>query len=147
MPLPLGLALALTAPAVLAQPHEYTRGDYTLRSSVVASTAVSEVTAREHGIVPAANRAILNVTLQRASPKAWNPVPAEVTVHLRDTRGVARRLQVREVRAGGGVSYLSDFEYAPAEVLEFEIIATPVDGGRPLELRFRDRLFATAPSS
>lgn len=140
----LGFALGAAAASAMAQAYEQRSGDYTLRSSVVASTAISATASRQHGIEPSPTRALVTVSLQKSlhddQGKAWNPVPAEVTVEF---RGEAREwavLPVTEVRANGGVSYVGVFDHAAPEELEFVINGRPQGGGASIVLRFNKRM-------
>ncbi len=133
-------ALALAAGSAAARPHEATRGAHTLRASVVRSTDIAQITARGHGIRPSPRRAVLNVTLLRHDARALTAVPAKVSARVRDLLGASHSLRLREVRAGGRVSYLGDFVHQSGETLDFDIAARPAAGGAPLRLQFRERM-------
>ena len=136
-------ATALAAGPAAAQPHEATRGAYTLRASVVRSTDISAAAAREHGIRPSPRRGVLNVTLLRRAGERRAAVPARVEARVRDAVGRPQDVRLREVRAGGRVSYVSGFALQPGQVLDFSISARPADAGAGAEriaLRFRERM-------
>lgn len=137
-----GVLLAFAA-AAAAQPQTRDFGPYTLRSSTTASDNIAPETARKHGIEPDPRRAVLNVTvLVDGAPGAERTVPAEVQATARTLSGKPRPIEMREVDAGGYVSYIGSYEFVPREVLEFEITARPEGSDQVLSMRYEERLWA-----
>lgn len=137
-----GLLLAISAFCAVAQVHEARRGDFVLRSSTVASDRINPATAGKHGIEPSPTRGVLNVTVLRG--RNGRTVPAEVAASSVNLAGVRQDIEMREVRAGGRVSYLGSYDFLPREVIDFEITARPLRpaNSRPLSLKYRDRMWA-----
>lgn len=128
------LALAACAVSSHAQSHETRQGDYRLRSSTVASDRISPAAAAQHGIEPAASRAVLNVlVLRRSSGAEESPVAATVTASMQNLAGVRRDIALREVNENGRVSYIGSYEFLPREVIDFEVTAVP-EGAQPASL-------------
>ena len=139
-----GLALAACAAASHAQSHEIRQGDHLLRSSTVASDRISAAAARQHGIEPAANRAVLNVLVLQRSGAVDTPVAAKVTASMQSLAGVRRDIALREVQENGRVSYIGSYEFLPREVIDFEVTALP-GGAQPasmLKLGYREQMGA-----
>jgi hypothetical protein len=141
------VALLLGGALAHAQPHERSvdlaQGSFTLRASVVQSTDISAVTAREHGITPGPGTGVLNVTLFRHDGERREPVAAaQIDAQVRDLFGTPRSVALQPVSANPGVSYFAGFKHEPAEVLDFTIRATAGPSAEPIELSFRERLGA-----
>lgn len=138
----LALVAALAATALAAQPHESHEHGYTLRSSTVRSTTLDPATARAHGITPAADRAVLNIVVQRQDgPAIGNNVPAQVEASARNLTGLDREIPLRAATAPNGeTSYVGSFDFASREVLDFRIRARPFDADTRLELTYRERM-------
>lgn len=143
MKVALALALAMAAGVTSAQPHQATRGDLTLRSSTVASGMIDSAAADRHGIEQAPDVGVLNVLLARTQAGRLHPIPAEVTAEAWSLSGVRQKIEMREVREGGRVSYLGTYDFLPREVIDFRITARPLDAraGPSLTLAYRDRMW------
>lgn len=140
--LTVALALVACAAGSHAQSHETRQGDYLLRSSTVDSDSIDPATAEQHGIEPAASRAVLNVLVLRRSGALDTPVVAAVTASMQNLAGVRRDIALREVNENGRVSYIGSYEFLPREVIDFEIIALP-GGAQPaseLKLGYREQM-------
>ena len=135
--------LLVLAFAAAAQPHETTLGDFTLRSSTVASATIDEATAKRHGIDQAPDVGVLNVLLARSEAGRLQPVPARVEAQAWSASGVRQQIELREVREGGRISYMGTYDFLPREVIDFRITAEPVGhgAGPTLSLAYRDRMW------
>ncbi len=137
------LGLGACTASSQAQVHETRQGDHLLRSSTVASDRIDPATARQHGIEPAASRAVLNVLVLRREGAADTPVAAAVTASMQNLAGVRRDISLREVSENGRVSYVGSYEFLPREVIDFDITALP-EGAQPdgmLKLGYRERMW------
>lgn len=143
-PLALALALSMLAPSASAQAHQVQRGDLVLRSSSVASDRIDATTAKRHGIEPSPRRAVLNVVVLSAGHGGRKTFPAQVSASTRSLAGVRQEIEMREVRENDRVSYVGSYQFAPREVLDFEIRAVPTASDRqsPLTLRYRERMWS-----
>lgn len=137
------LSCAAWSAVALAQPHAVQHGLFTLRSSVVNSQSISPESAREHGIEPSEDRAVLNVVLLRDVDGVSWPIRAAVSATRTTLAGVQRDIELRPVSDQGRVSYVGTFEFVPREVLDFKVTAR-IDPASPLlELSFRERMAPT----
>lgn len=136
----------LLAPALLAftaangQDHAQTQGGYTLRSSLVASTALPEAMLKANGFGPASDKALLNVVVLKGHGEQREPVAARVDAKMRDLMGMSHHIDMREVRDNDRISYFGMVDHAPGEAMTFEIEATPQGSDKPLKLTYQDRL-------
>lgn len=89
----------LLAPALLAfstanaQDHAYSEGDYTVRSSLVASTALPEAMLKANGFDAAPDKALLNVVVLKGRGERREPVAARVDARMRDLMGMTHRIR------------------------------------------------------
>ena len=133
--------LSLGCTTAWAQAHEARSGSFVLRSSAVASQTFSASAAKAHGIKPAADRAVLNVLVERTDGGTRTNVPATVQASVTNLAGIRRNVEMRRVVGNGMVSYLGTFDFLPREVLDFRIVATPEGSAAPIELIYRDRMW------
>lgn len=136
-------ALALSAPTneALAQAHEARQGPYVLRSSAVATQQFDAAAARRHGIEPAPNRAVLNITVLREQGQTLRNVPASISATASDLTGRKREITMRPVTENEMVSYIGAFDFLPRQVVRMEIEATPRGAERPLRLSYEERMW------
>ncbi|WP_332743008.1 DUF4426 domain-containing protein [Hydrogenophaga sp.] len=139
------LACTVWSAVALAQPHAVRHGLFTLSSSVVNTQSISAETARQHGIEPSEQRAVLNVVVFRDVDGVQWPIRAAVSATRTTLLGVQRDVELRQVEDQGRVSYVGTFEFVPREVLDFSVTAR-IDPASPLlELSFRERMTPTQP--
>jgi hypothetical protein len=127
----------------VAQVHEARTADYLMRASTVASERIDADTAARHGIDVAPDRAVLNVVVLRRNPPASSSestVAAEVSARTRNLAGTTYDVELKEVRENGRTSYLGSYTFLPAEVLDIQVLATPVGAKAPLTLEYRERM-------
>lgn len=129
--------------AALAQAHVAESGGHTLRASVMPSNQLLSEVAREHGIVIADDRGVLNVVVleveQGEKQSGPRSVPAEISATRIDLLGRVETVEMREVRANGGVSYLGSFEVVDSPMARYLIEALPAGVAQPLSVEFEER--------
>jgi hypothetical protein len=138
-------ALLLLAGAAQAQSHSTESGSYLLRSTTVASEQIDAEAAQRHGVVPARDRAVVNVVLlRRDGAGAYTTVPARVTVSMHTMSSYSSNIEMSEVRENGGISYLGSYEFLPRQMINFEVLAAPTEDAQqqPLTLDYRERMWS-----
>lgn len=141
------LSLSLAGPA-WSQAHTQRFGSYTLQSSSVNSEALSAETAREHGIEPAPDRAVLNVVVLKDEQGASRTVPARVQARVTSLAGAIEEVPMRETRAQGRVAYTGTYTILPRQVLDISVTARLEGSGEALKMSYRERMWAgTGPNS
>jgi hypothetical protein len=146
-PMRSGLLQALTAialcgaplQAALAQAHEAEAGVHTMRASVVPSSQLSSEAAREHDIAVADDLGVLNVVVLERKQGDERSVPAEISATRIDLVGRVETVEMREMRANDGVSYLGSFRAKDATVARYRIEALPAGVTQPLIVEFEER--------
>lgn len=138
-----GALLGLAATMAQAQSHVERQGPYLLRSSSVSTLNLAPESARKHGIERAADRAVLNVVVQKVEEgNQLRTVPAEVTAQVRTLAGVVQEVQMSETRSGDYVAYSGVYNYLPREVIDIMVNARPAGAQTPLEITYRERMWA-----
>ncbi|MEO8740417.1 MAG: DUF4426 domain-containing protein [Casimicrobiaceae bacterium] len=122
-----------------AQPHQVTKGNYTLRSSTVNSESISASMAKAHGFEQAPSVSILNVTVIEKDRAGKPTVPAVLTVDIRDLTGRKLPIEMKVDHENGSVSYYGTYHRLPNQTLAFDITAAPEGSSRILKMRYRDR--------
>lgn len=137
------LLITLSATSAQAQSHVERRGPYLLRSSSVSTLNLSAEAARKHGIERADDRAMLNVVVQKVGKgNQLQSVPAEVTAQVRTLAGVVNDVDMKETRSGDYVAYSGVYTYLPREVVDIMVTAKPRGAEAPLEVSYRERMWA-----
>lgn len=135
--------LSLGLPAMAqAQAHQTRSGACTLRSSTVASQSIPERMARSQGFVPAADLAIVNVTVTCKGRSGPRSVPAEIRVIKADLVGTEETVAMHEDRQNGYVSYIGTYRHVAGQVVQLSISAKPEATGQALTLAYRQRFAA-----
>ncbi|MDQ3445989.1 MAG: DUF4426 domain-containing protein [Pseudomonadota bacterium] len=131
--------LSAALPLAWGQAHVAESGVHTMRASVTPSAALATETARAHGIDVAADRGVVNVVVLERGDAGQRPVPAEVSATRTDLAGRPETIEMREIRANGGISYLGTFTVLTSPTARFRISARPAKAGQPLTVEFEER--------
>jgi hypothetical protein len=125
--------------SAMAQAHVAESGAHTLRASVVPSNRLSSEAAREQGITVADDRGVLTVVVLQGEQGQQRSVPAQVSATRIDLSGRMEPIDMREVRTGGGVSYLGTFRVVTSPTARFRVEAVPTGASQPLGVEFEER--------
>ena len=131
--------LAAALPLAWGQAHIAESGVHTMRASIVPSTALATESARAHGIEVAADRGVINVVVLERGDGGQRPVPAEVSATRTDLIGRPETIEMREIRANSGISYLGTFTVHKSRTARFQISAWPAQASQPLTVEFDER--------
>lgn len=139
----LGLALCLLALAAGPARAESFKdfGEYRVHYNAFTSDMLTPEVARNYGIQRSGYRAVLNIAVQREGSEGYVPVTAEISATATNLNAQMRRLDLREVREDQAVYYITDFEVANEEVLDFDVRVRPRGEEREFGLRFRQQFF------
>ena len=132
----------LSVSPVQATPVSKDFGDYTVHINAVNSDTIQPNMAKAYNIVRSKNRGLLTISLVKKSlsenPK---PVKAKVTGKATNLTGQLKDIQIREINDGGAVYYISEFQVADKEVLDFTVYLTPDDKTSPFTVELRQQFF------
>lgn len=117
-------------------------GDYVVHYNALTTDFLSPEVARHYGITRSKNRAMLNITvLKKGLGLAAHPVKATVSARAVNLNQQIKALSIREVNDGNAIYYIAEFPVDHGETLDFDIQAEPIDGGRRMNVRFRQQFF------
>jgi hypothetical protein len=116
-------------------------GRYEVLYSVFAADFLQPPIAQAYGIVRAADRAVLNITVRRRLDAGGDEAIAAVVSGTRGDLVHTRALEFREVSEPGARYYLADFPIRNDETQYFTVRIVPVGEAAALELRFDKRMF------
>ncbi len=115
-------------------------GDYEVHYSVFNSSFLGPENAARYGVVRAADRAVLNISVRSRRDGKSRPVPAQVRA-IRNDLIHRRPLEFTRVQEQDAVYYLAQFLFQHRERLHFEITVEPAGGSRAYSFRFQQRLY------
>jgi hypothetical protein len=147
-----GLAGCGQSPApgsrAVPQAQEITRatfqefGDHVVHFNAQSTTMLPPEVARAYGIQRSANRAMLNVAVQRKLPEGGStPVSAAVSVDATNLLGQQKDVRIRELRDADAIYYIGEVTVANEEILSFTISVRPEGADAPYEVRFRQQFY------
>lgn len=135
-------ALCLPSMPAKAQSHTEQFGPYTVRSSSVSSQTLAPSSAREHGIEPAPDLAVLNVLVQHTDEQGHvRTVPADVKAQTRTLTGVTRDVPLKESSVNGYITYTGTYTFLPRQVIDLMITAQPRGTHQVLNTTYRERMW------
>jgi hypothetical protein len=116
-------------------------GRYEVLYTVFAADFLQPQIAQAYGIVRAADRAVLNITVRRQLDTGGDEAIAAVVSGTRGDLVHTRALEFREVVEPGARYYLADFPIRNDETQYFTLRILPAGEASALELRFDKRMF------
>ncbi len=125
--------------AAWAQAHQSTSGPCTLRSSTVDSGSIAVSIAAKRGFSPAADLAIVNVTVTCKGRRGNGTVAANIDVTRADLAGTKEPVEMHVDRQNGYVSYYGTYRHLPGQVVRLAVAATPEGGSPRITLAYQHR--------
>jgi hypothetical protein len=143
-----GCDRAPTAAAAPAQPatesfQEF--GNYSVHYNALRTDSLTADVARSYGIQRSSNRVMLTVTILRKEGAQGHgkPVDGVVDVSAHNLNGQMKGIEMRRVSEGDAIYYLGEVSISGAEILVFDISATPSGEGMPLKVKLQREFFAS----
>jgi hypothetical protein len=136
------------APAVAAaQPANETFqefGNYEVHFNALRTDTLMPEIARAYGIQRSANRVMLTVTILRkdAEHAPRKPVEGAVQADAYNLNGQLKNLEMRRVTEGEAIYYIGEVAISGAEILVFDISATPAGETAPFKAKLKREFFA-----
>jgi len=121
-----------------------TVGDYTVHFSAFTTDTLQPNMAKAYNITRSKNRGMFTLSLMKkvndVSPLG-KAVRAKIESKASNLSGQLRDFNVREIDEGNAVYYISVFHVTQGETLDFDIEITPLDGGKPFHVKFRQAFY------
>jgi hypothetical protein len=114
-------------------------GDHVVHFSAQTTDQLPPEVARAYSIVRSKNRAMLNVSVLRASDNA--AVEAGVTVKAVNLTGQLKNITMRQIDEQNAIYYIGEVAIANRETLIFDISVTPEGEDSPSDVRFKRQFF------
>ena len=136
------LANALCLGSASATPVSKDFGEYTVHINAFNSDTLQPSMAKAYNITRSKNRGLLTISVVKNS-LSGNPTPVKAKVSGKATNltGQLKDIQIREINDGGAVYYISEFQVADKEVLDFTVYLTPNNNSSPFTVELRQQFF------
>ncbi|MCI0505407.1 MAG: DUF4426 domain-containing protein [Gammaproteobacteria bacterium] len=137
--------LFLTCAAVTganATPAAESFGDYTIHINAFSSDTLQPNMAKAYNIIRSKNRGLLTISVVKKSNSSNGmPIKARVNAKATNLTGQLKNIEIREINDGGAVYYISEFNIADKEILDFTINVKPTDNNGPYTVTLRQQFF------
>ncbi len=114
-------------------------GDHVIHFSAQSTDQLPPEIARAYNIVRSKNRAMLNVSVLRASDN--KAVTADVTVKTVNLTGQLKNVTMRRINEQDAIYYIGEVLVANRETLIFDISVTPDGEDSSSEVRFKRQFY------
>jgi len=120
-------------------------GDYELHYNALRTDSLTPEVARSYGIQRSSNRVMLTVTIlhKQADQSPRKPIDGEVKVDAYNLNGQLKDIDMRRVSEGEAIYYLGEVSISGAEILVFDISATPTGESAPFKVKLKREFFAS----
>lgn len=127
---------------VSATPATKDFDDYTIHLNAFNSDTLQPNVAKAYNIIRSKNRGLLTISVVKKSlSENGKPVKASVNAKATNLTGQLKNIEIREINDGGAVYYISEFQVADKEILDFTINVTPDTGNGPYTVELRQQFF------
>mgnify|MGYP002700185180 CR=1 FL=1 len=139
-----GFLLLLLVPMYAAADNAYDFGDYTVYYNAFTADSLPPEMASAYGIERSKYKGVLNISVQQKGqagvflPKA---VDAAVSVDAVNLVGQLKKLKMRRISEGESIYYISEFRISNEELLEFNVVISPVTSSKPLTFEFKQKFY------
>jgi hypothetical protein len=134
-----------TAPAQPATDSHQEFGNYSVHYNALRTDSLTPEVARSYGIQRSSNRVMLTVTILRKEGTNANgkPVDGTVEVSAYNLNGQMKGIDMRRVSEGDAIYYIGEVSISGAEILVFDISATPTGEATPFKVKLQREFFAS----
>lgn len=101
-------------------------GDFIVHFNALSTESLPPKVAQAYGIIRSKNRGLLNVSVVRKDGLAGG-VEADIKVRATNLTGQLRNIELRKIQEQDAIYYISDFNVADRETLDFFITVTTAD--------------------
>jgi hypothetical protein len=136
---------AATAPAQPATESFQNFGNYSVHYNALRTDSLTPDVARSYGIQRSSNRVMLTVTIlhKEGVQGPGKPIDGAVEVSAYNLNGQMKGIEMRRVSEGDAIYYLGEVSISGAEILVFDISATPTGEAMPFKVKVQREFFAS----
>jgi uncharacterized protein DUF4426 len=132
--------LALPSPARAEQSQDF--GPYVVHYNAITTDTLLPEVARVYNITRSKNRAMLTLSvLKKVMNTTGMPVAAAITGSATNLNGQLRTLDMREIREGNAIYFVSEIPVAKRETLDFNLQIIPKGSSSTFTVKFRQEFF------
>ncbi len=115
-------------------------GDYIVHYNAFTTDVLHAETAKQYNIRRGKNRGMINISIQKKN-KNHTAVTADVSGTASNLTGQLKSLDIKEIKEGDAIYYVSDFSVANRETLDFSVDIKVSGKDKPLKVSFRQQFF------
>jgi hypothetical protein len=115
-------------------------GDYIVHYNAFTTDALHAETAKHYNIRRSKNRGMINISVQKKNNNN-SAVTADVSGTASNLTGQLKSLDMKEIKEGEAIYYISDFSVANRETLDFSVDIKVAGKDKPLKVTFRQQFF------
>jgi len=115
-------------------------GGFVVHYNAYSADTLQPEIAKIYNITRSRSRGVVVVSVLRGEGPNAKGVKAEVSGTSVNLNGQLRELDMREIREGQALYYVSDFAVTQEETLDFTFSVTP-EGGSAVPVKFRQQFF------
>lgn len=132
----------LTLSTATAAPQSKTFNDYTIHFNAFTSDTLQPQIAKAYNITRSKNRALLTISvIKKSLSPTGMPVVATISAKATNLTGQLKDIQIREIKDGPAIYYLSEFHVTDKEVLDFVIQVQPENNSGPYQMTLRQQFY------
>ncbi|MFV2059200.1 MAG: DUF4426 domain-containing protein [Gammaproteobacteria bacterium] len=114
--------------------------DYIVHYNAFTTDILHPKTAKQYNIRRSKNRGMINIAIQKKN-KTHTAVTADVSGTASNLTGQLKNLDIKEIKEGDAIYYISDFSVANRETLDFSVDIKVEGKDKPLKVTFRQQFF------
>src|SRR5262245_18139541 len=120
-------------------------GNFSVHYNALRTDSLTPEIARSYGIQRSPNRVMLTVTiLRKDTPQSQGkPVDGTVEVSAHNLNGQMKGIEMRRVSEGDAIYYIGEVSISGAEILVFNISATPTGEALPFKVKLQREFYST----
>jgi hypothetical protein len=138
-------AFALTLlllPAAGMGENSTSNNGYTVHHNAIKTDFLSPEIAQAYGIQRSKFRGMVNISvIKNIEGTTGQAVPAKITIQAKNLMGVPKPLELREIREGEAIYYISDFPITDGETVTFKLQVVPENSDSGITARFSQQFY------
>lgn len=134
---------AALQPAQISNESFVASDTHELHFNAVRTDTLLPDTARAYGIERSKNKVLLNISMRSKNPDGTTSASdADIKLIARNLNGQLKDAPLRRIAEGTAIYYITEVPFSGAEILVFEISATPAGSSTPLTATLTREFFA-----